>query len=509
MDEKIVKRFILSETHFPDNATYVIYGTQKLAKIYYEVLFEWYGKDVVDFFIDTSLQSKTIFCNHSVMHIDQLKSNRKENQLYIIAAFHNEQDRMWDNMIEAGIEKSKILPKITYFREDYLEKQLNNCKEIFFYEEFENVQQIEQWIEESSYYLDYRGVDIRFHYNCKDLKIISENINFKIHRIDDHFRSKLNKHDIIIVRNLENIKDVKKIYENSIFCIDDEFNAFTKAYMYTAIANFTYGSLDYSVNYKNNFQRLLDTAEGKKGVLVCGNGPSLKNGIVKNRKLVSQLLPIVCNDLYQMEDLISIIKPKCYTLSDQFYFQYDSRENLKNILNYIEKNDCYLIYPLKWQRLIIQKYNVNINKIIALDFVRDQIMIPNINNLKCCPSRTVVLTMGVPLGIACKKDIYFMGCDGKKMNKDEKKMDKDDNPSFWNYQEGLKVDYLNSYQKKDSFIGIAMTEEFSDYAIIELESSYEKWINAIIDNGHSYYTLTHSYFDILEKNYLKEKEYSA
>lgn len=495
MNEKTIKNFILSETKFVDNVTYVIYGTQKIAKLYYEILYEWYGKDVVDFFIDTSLQSKNIFCNHSVLHINQLEHYRKEKQLFIVATYHNERDRMWDNLLKAGIETDKILPKITYFRDDYLERQLSNCQDIFFYEEFENTQQIEQWIEESGYYLDYSEVKIRFHYKCKDIERINK-INPSIHVVDNYFKAKVNPCDIIIVRNLENIKEAKKVYKNPIFCIDDDFNAVTKAYMYTAMANFTYGKVDYSSYYKNNFQRLLNEAKGKKGILICGNGPSLQSGIDNNEELVSQLFPIVCNQLYQMDQLISKINPKCYTLSDQFYFQYDMRENLGKILDYVKKNDCFFIYPLKWQRLIIQHYNMNIDKIIALDFVRDKITIPNANELVCCPSGTVVLTMGVPLGIACNKNIYFAGCDGKKLGEDGEE-------SFWKYQKGLKLDHLNSYKKKNSFISIATSGEFSDYIIMELQSSYVKWTNAIIDSGCSYFTLTHSNFDVLEKRYLE------
>lgn len=488
MNENI-KKFILSQTEFPRDAKYVIYGTQEIAKAYYNIICELYGDNEIEFFIDGSLQAPEEFCGCPVINIEQLKLYKNDNQMYIIAAFHSEQDRMLDNLKKCGIDNSKIIPLITYFRDDYIAKYLEKSKDIYFYEEFNNISEIEEWIEEADYYLNCDNIDITFNYVCKEVEKSERIKSQKVHIVKHEFQYPQKTDDIIIVRNFQNIYEVQKNFNNPILCVDNHFNIHTKTYVYAAISNFAYGIPDYQRFYQNNFKRLLTEAALSEGVLICGNGPSLGEGILKSEKLCRDLFPIVCNNLYQIEDLIEKIDPKCYTLSDQYFFRYDRREMLRDIINYINQNDCFLIFPKKWERLVVENLKIDKDKMIALDFVRDQVCIPSINNLNCCPSGTVVLTMGVPIGISCHKDIYFVGCDGQKREKNEIK---------WEFQKGM---YEEKLEDENSFI--CPSSKGRNRITMEMDNSYKKLLQEVEKYGNTYYTITHSNFSILEKKYLE------
>ncbi|MCI6811939.1 MAG: hypothetical protein MR922_05940 [Lachnospiraceae bacterium] len=142
--------------------------------------------------------------------------------------------------------------------------------------------------------------------------------------------------------------------------------------------------------------------------------------------------------------------------------------------------------------MIVEKLKVNKDKMIAFEFVRDQIYIPDENNLKCCPAGTVVLTMGVPIGIACDSDIYFIGCDGQKIEGKEVK---------WEYQKGLDS-YTPLQVNRAKLIGPGSKTRLR--ATMEMENSYAKLLYEVEKRGKQYYTLTHSNFSILEKRYFKD-----
>ena len=483
--------FILQETKFPEKSSYVIYGTQNIAKVYYDVLCELYGDNAIDFFIDSSLQAPNRFCNHPVLHIEQINQNKKDNQIYIIAAFHNEQDRMIDNLRRNGVEGKNILPPITYFRDDYIARYLQKSRNIYFYDKFNNVSEIKNWIEETSFYLDYEGIDITFNYVCDGINN-TDSMKSKVHNIKENFQYPDNSEDIIIVTDFKSIHQVKEKCPNPILCIDNSINVQTKPYIYTAISNFIYGTPDYRSYYRNNYRNLTKKISATEGVLLCGNGPSLGEGIMKNRNLINNLFPIVCNTIYQAEDIMEELNPRGYMLSDQGFFRYEKQDMLRSIVDYVNHHDCYFIFPKKWERMIVEKLKVNKDKMIAFEFVRDQIYIPDENNLKCCPAGTVVLTMGVPIGIACDSDIYFIGCDGQKIEGKEVK---------WEYQKGLDS-YTPLQVNRAKLIGPGSKTRLR--ATMEMENSYAKLLYEVEKRGKQYYTLSHSNFSILEKRYFKD-----
>lgn len=488
-----VIEFVLKESNFDENVTYVIYGTQEIAQLYYDVLYDLYGDNAIDFFIDSSLQAPKRFCNHPVLHIAQIKQHKKNNQIYIIAAFHNEQDRMIDNLKENGIDEKSILPPIIYFRDDYIAKYLEKSRNIYFYNRFNSILEIKNWIEETSFYLDYEDIDVTFNYVCNEIND-TDNIDSKVHIIRNTFKYPETIYDIIIVTDFESIHRVKAECVNPILCIDNRINTQTKPYVYTAISNYIYGIPDYQVYYKNNFKQLVKVINTTEGILLCGNGPSLGEGITKNKRIIDRLFPIACNNIYQAEDIMEELNPRGYMLSDQGFFRYEKQDMLRSIVDYVNHHDCYFIFPKKWERMIVEKLKVNKDKMIAFEFVRDQIYIPDENNLKCCPAGTVVLTMGVPIGIACDSDIYFIGCDGQKIEGKEVK---------WEYQKGLDNSKLSSKTNRNSLIGPGSKTRMR--ATMDMENSYSKLLMEVERRGKKYCTLTHSNFSILEKRYLKEQ----
>lgn len=496
MNNIAIKSFILSITDFPKDVKYVIYGIKQVADIYYEIIESKFGSDAIDFFVDSSIQASNTFHGYKVIHINNLESYKKDNQVYIITSITESQDKMKRNLINLGIDESKIICNLIYFRKDYLKKYLKHCGSIYIYEQFENEDEIKNWEEKTGYYMNYNVATVTFHYSCKNMGGIY-NSNENKYVITHEFKPPENEKDIIFVKSINNISKVKTLCNNPIICIDDSFSLYTKAQMYVELADFFEGTLVDEDCYRNNYMRLLEVAETKEGILICGNGPSLEKGVDKFIGYMPSFFPIVCNNLYQATELINRIKPKCYVITDQNFFQYESQGNLKGIVEYVNHNDCFFVFPRKWERLVLDRCKIDVNKAIGLEFTREHITIPYPDNLKCCIGGTVVLTMGVPIGISCNKDIYFMGCDGTKQKPKQSEM-------LWEYQKGVDINYLEELNKKNSLIGINTSLERS---MLEIENSYKKLLHELKMRENNYYLLTHSYFPILEKEYIDTIEW--
>lgn len=471
----------------PKNAKnqFVIFGTGDVADSLIKEIEKIYDSTKIAYFIDSSRKEKT-FKGKEVYCLDDITKELIANNTFIVASY-TKSIIMKKLLLEIGVNETNIIAAKNYFDYKSLQYGSKKINTILIYPCVTSEEILYELLEDIDWFLlsenqetpqilipIQEGLEPDRAVKRKNVTLCKEN----------EITSK--KADVIFVYSSQYLTNIN--IHTEVYCFDNEVIERINFHMWLALS---YRLLKaevkakYSQLSKANFSRLKDLGAYKKGAAI-GTGPSLEIGLDKMDKIgMDKFLKIVCNRTATSKEIIDRIKPEAYTILSTYTIEKKNCNSLKIVVDYIENNNCILIVPNYFLSIILKLTNTE--NIILVNVDSPKICFPDEDNITICREMSGVMTgMVLPFLSAFCKEIYILGCDGKKVEENEKGLVKEleEHPKFDFYWSGSE-----EYSQLESLI--LLMEQHKDI----FEYGEKK--------GTIYKSITHSYNSHLEERYFE------
>lgn len=459
----------------------IIYGSGQIADYYTTLIEEVYGCHKIEAYVVTGISSETQFHQKEILSFERLKELEVNGYYYIIASFSAVRT-MKKNLLELGIEAKNIHETIDMWSVEVMQEVKEVDTNAFFYPPVKTEEQLHSILELIK---EFYNPDIHYHIsieptcNMKEMQFSLPNIIIS----KEIYQPK--EKDFILIWNRNNVFDFPLKEVKHKFCVDKTISEVVTVKIMncflSCLSNQTY--LELSLK---NWRDLVKKYQGQDSI-VFGNGPSLET-FLESSYDIKDYITVVCNQIYLDEKAMHQIQPDVYLLYDQAYFQEENIDVLEDILSVIKAYNCYLVVPFIFVPFLVNRKNINKEKLIGIDTYGKEMRFLSENELIVKRVYSVITTLGFPLASFLSPTVYFVGCDGKQRMENDK--------YFWPYARTLNEEVESlSYEKA-----------FKNYNESTLGyeqhcNEFEKLIHYGEGLGKKYYSLTKSYIPILAANY--------
>lgn len=402
MQEEIYIEAILNDIQV-ENKQYIIYGTGKIADIFYEKIVQETSEDNILGFINEKLDIKE-YKGKTVMKCREIPAKYIEDpQIIFIVATVSKISLFARKLNEIGIENERIFKSTTVFSCDCFEEDLRPIKRVVLYPPISNKEILRQKMQEFS---DVLESNVTVVYLVNDGFSLEEcNENNMLMNISDYNAQKA---DLLWVWKADCVHDAFVQKSDYAICCDDDFLYHSVERMHMILNNKIYME-NYQELSKRNYMRMVDELSDFEYATVCGMGPSLLNMSEKNAQIVKNGCIIVCNNFYDVDcDWI----PHVYVLQDNDYLSEEYRSVTNKIVEYVLKHRVYLFVDNQWLNTFLYRYPDLIDLIIGIK-KKEELCYPTSNELCYFPQDNVVPAMSIPIALGLKDKIYIIGCDGE------------------------------------------------------------------------------------------------
>ncbi len=485
-----IKNIKLPEIVLPDNKEVAIFGTKELGSKYFEQIEKKYGNKKICFFIDSNNTEK-FFHQKKVIRPVELAEDEHKNERYYIIASASKILIMENILLSYGINKEYIIEPVKRCSVEFLKDCMKSIKKIAFYPVVTTEEQLRNLINKVLFYWDdinFSDIQITF-FSSKKYNY-NKNYKFKI-KIISNCKS-IEMYDAILVWDKEVLysKELAEI-RDGVYCIDEHLVEFQDTKMFAAINNKILGKKQinkYMHISKSNWETIEQYANKKEMAYVFGTGPSMGGWVKKHSKgYFDNSITIVCNAFHNNLNIIDIINPDLYVISDPDFFAPKLSEALNNIIYIIKNSKCILVLPSMYLHFVYYKYNLDKNKIIGLEFFSKEIIFPKKDKLEVYNSMNVITSFSLPIASSLCNKIGIVGCDGRDGNfklQHSKYIIGDESKNFENHEKDIDPDKSRVFYY-----------EHCTY--------WEKIILFGESLGKKYYSLTSSYIPALKERYNK------
>lgn len=463
----------------------VVFGTGEVAEYLIKEIEEIYSRDKISYFIDSS-SVKRIFKGKKVYHLEEISDKLIENKTFIIASY-TKSIIMKKLLMNIGVNERNIIAAKNYFDYKSLQYGSKKINRILIYPPITSNESLDKILENIEWFLlnplqDTPEIFILVEKNI-EYNNVKKRKNVIVCRENDIVSKSV---DLVLVFNSANILDLEVREGTEIFCFDKNAIERIDVHMWLALS-YRLLKEEIKIKYrqlaKQNFTDLKKIGQSKKAAAL-GTGPSLEIGLDKLEKIgLHNFIKIVCNRTATSKEIINRIKPEVYTFLSTFTVEKENYESLKIVIDYIENNNCMLIVPNYFLSTLL-KFSDTEN-IILVNVDSSKICFPEENDITVCREVGGVMAgMVLPFASVFCREVYILGCDGKKIEPNEKGLVKA-------FEEHSKFDYNWSgtlaYEDLDSIV-LSM-EQHKD--ILEYGEK----------RGNIYKSITHSHNQHLENRY--------
>lgn len=482
MNDSILRQIVLKNIKDLKQHDFVIYGTGKIAEIYYEFLTEKFGEKSIVFFIDNKKHSDT-FKNRNVYTIKELmKKENLNNYIYFLGTL-SKIPLFIENLTSLKVDSTNIIYSCTSFSADYLEQNVSNIEKVILYPKFIDKEQLLLVVEEIIN-------NIVIGTNSDNKVIFVANYNDILlpngYFIVEEYSEKITDKDLVLVWDSKRILDEYLDSKKNVFCCDENFMVHLSQRMYMSISN-KFSNRDnheYFEISKCNYKSLEKKYEKIEYCVVCGMGPSLNVSLLEEQELMKNGIMIVCNNFV---NLATDIKPDIYVLQDVDYLTI-AKDIFDKIINYVKIYNIFLCVDIKWFPIILNNYEGLEKLLIGLNKLDEKINFINQENLAYRDYINVVPAMCIPVASGLKDIVYITGCDGG------------DSSSHWKHADGIVCSDL-LYDRQYLKLG---DNTFRNYSL-EVNQIYKELFTYGENLGKHYIVLKDSAFDELHKRFVSLK----
>ena len=467
-----------------ENIPYIIYGTGKIADIFYEKIAESTSSDNVLGFINEKLDIKE-YQGKQVMKCSELPKEYIENsQVKYIIATVSKIPLFCRKLSELGISSDRMIKSTTIFSCDCFEEDDRNISRVVLYPAVTDLKVLREKMQEFDDIAHSDLVDVIY--------LIDEKNTFMEMDKQDNL-CKISQYsylenDLIWVWDANRVMDDFVKESNQVICCDGDFLYHSVQRMHTLLNNKIYKDNLSDLSH-NNYIRMQEEIEGLEYATVCGTGPSLLNMSEENAHIVKNGCVIVCNKFYDVKcDWV----PHIYVLQDNHYMADHLRDVMDKIAEYVIKNHVYLIVDSKWLNTILYRYPSLRDLVIGLE-QREQMCYPTVDDLCYFPQDNVVPAMGIPVALGLRDRVYIIGCDGG-------------TPSgAWEHANG-EIIKNNTFGKRFLELnGITSMKNYAEY----VDSLFRKIIKYGEERKKSCYSLVTSAYEQLNERIYKGEVYAG
>lgn len=478
MNDSILRQIVLKNIENLKQHDFVIYGTGKIAEIYYEFLTEKFGEKSIVFFIDNKKRSDT-FKNRNVYTIKELtKKENLNNYIYFLGTL-SKIPLFIENLTSLKVDSSNIIYSCTSFSADYLEQNVNNIEKVFLYPKFIDKERLLSAVQEitSNIVINTKSEN-KVIFTAKYDDILLPNGYF----IAKEYNEKITDNDLVLVWDSKRILDEYLDNKKNVFCCDENFMVHLSHRMYMSISN-KFSNRDnakYFEMSKSNYISLEKKYEKKEYCVVCGMGPSLNSSLLEDQELMKNGIMIVCNNYVNLD---TYIIPDIYVVQDVDYLTIE-KDTFNKIINYVKTNNIFLCVDTNWFPVILNNYEGLEKLLIGLKKLDEKINFINQKNLGYKDYINVVPAMCIPLASGLRDIVYITGCDGGDSN------------SIWKHADGVVYSDL-LYDRQYLKLG---DNTFKNYNL-EVNLIYKELLEYGEGLGKHYIVLKDSTFDELHRRY--------
>lgn len=488
MDEDL-KYIRLPDMHDVENKKIIVFGTGTVGRITLEKIQENYGENKVSFFLNSTPDSD-FFMGIPVIKPEQLTANDKKNHLFILATLSKPQS-LKRILLEKHVDEKLIYSYPSYYNFDALANAKGRIHRVCICPPVKDQNKLKELIWTIQYYgLPDERQDVEVDvYTEFHPKIESSHLKIKQGEIE-----KLESYDLVFVWKNEYLYDAALTKCKKVFGIDGQFYENADINMLLLLSYKTLPEELYTKYQKRsieNFLRLKKKTQLKKALIV-GNGESLEKGIGKYSNLIrNEMITYVCNSMINNKEKMAALNPAVYILYDTLHLRPEMMDTMNRIIQYVIKQNCFLIVPEKWLALVNSHYQMLEEKIIGMKNDGEQgYHFPSEVDLTLYtkPDNVVTRYM-IPIASAFSKEVFFMGCDGAP----------DMDISNYRHISDKTGDYVK-YTKLSPKAVIDLLD--NDTKCMEQHVlCFEELINYGISHGIRYQSLTDSYIPILHELY--------
>lgn len=465
-----------------ENVKYIIYGTGKIADIYYDEIVREISDEGVVCFINEKM-SLNEYKGKKVVKCREIPNEYiNDKNIKFITATISKILMFNRNLEMLGIDKTKIINPTHVFSCDSFEADDEKISKVIVYPCIEKQEKLKELIDEfmnTTFFNPDNEIEIDFL-----SKVYYELQLPQGYRVVNDEKIEIKEEDLVWVWKAENVQDDFLRDKKRVVCCDDNFLYHSVERMHMILNN-KINHRKYDKLYEENYMKLAEQIKEYKYSVVCGMGPSLKNMDEKTEEMVKKGCIIVCNNFYNVD---SSICPHIYVLQDNDFLSEREKERMDAIADYIIEKDSYLFVDDRWTSTLLSRYPKIINNIIGLH-VSEQICFPSKEQLMYYPMDNVVPCMCIPIASALKDIIYIIGCDGS------------DAKGGWEHADGRYLD--NDIFKNRRFLMVNS---------IETNYEYTKYVDQLLDNvmlygenmGKQYISLAKSSYASLKNRMIRE-----
>lgn len=486
-----IKNIKLPEIILPEkNKDVAIFGTKELGIKYFEEINKKYGSEKVCFFIDSNTTETLFFGKKIIKPVELLNDNHKNERYYIIASV-SKILVMENILLSYGINKNCIIAPVTRCSVEFLRNSSKLIEKIAFYPVVTTEEQLKNLMDKALFYWsDINSTNMQITIFSAHKYNTNKNYIFRIMNISDC--KNLDMYDVILVwdKNVLYSKELAEIQEG-VYCIDEDIVEFQDTKMFAAINNkiIDKKQIDkYLQMSKFNWETMVQYASKKEKAYVFGTGPSMGKWVKNHsRGDFDNSITVVCNAFHNNSDIMDIINPDLYVISDPDFFAPKLNEALDHIVNIIKKSKCILVLPLMYLRFVYHKYALDATKIIGLEIFSKEIVFPDKDKLEICNSKNIVTSFSIPIASSLCNEICIIGCDGRNENFE------------WEHSKYILGDESRNFENYE----ICLNEAENKQGYVEHCAYWEKIILFGESLGKKYFSLTPSYIPALKKRYIK------
>lgn len=463
---------------------YVIYGTKEIGLLYYNEIVNTLGEDSIAFFIDGRKESD-LFKGKPVYTCNEIPKDNVNEYKYIIGTVSRIALFM-ENLINIGVRRKNIIDTVNYFSSEYIDTYVDKINDIYIYPPINDKQTLETLLKQLNNFLiipEYYKKQVILNYIGEvDVKIPN---GFNI--VSNMVLENLQKDDVVLIWNVDNIADKEIERLKNVFCFDDRAVRYLTIRVLLAIMQkFIYEKSQeyYTGVSQSNFKQLSLECAKHDNVIVCGTGPSIHNLNKNLSELVKKASLVVCNGFYKLEQVFTHINPKVYVLHDYIYLSLEKQEEMDSIVDYVIRNHTYLCVDERWIKMCCIRYPQLEKNIIGLNR-KDYNIFPSENQLVYITSENVITSIGLSIASSLGENIFILGCDG----------------GSWSHAYKDDISQEKAFQSRETtYLHQELSDNFYKYTQ-KLNSMYRNIIEFGESQGKRYKLLAHSDIEEIDKRY--------
>lgn len=467
-----------------ENIPYVIYGTGKIADIFYEKIVEFTSSDNVLGFINEKLDIDE-YQEKPVMKCRELPTEYIENnQVKFIIATVSKIPLFCRKLSELGISNDRMIKSTSIFSCDCFEEDDRTINRVVLYPAITDFSVLKEKMQEFDDITHSDLVDVVYLIDDKDT-FMEEDKQDNLCEISQYTYL---ENDLIWVWNADCVMDNFVKESSQAICCDGDFLYHSVQRMHMLLNNKIYKDNLEDLSH-NNYIRMLEEIEGLEYATVCGMGPSLLNMSEENTHIVKNGCIIVCNKFYDVKcDWV----PHLYVLQDNHYIADHFRDVMDKIAEYVVMNHVYLVVDSKWLITILYRYPTLRDLIIGLE-QREQMCYPTADDLYYFPQDNVVPAMAIPVALGLRDTIYVIGCDGGTAS------------GAWGHANGEIIKNDTFGKRFLELNAISTMKGYAEY----VDSLFGKVIKFGEERGKSCYSLVVSAYEQLNERLYKGEVYAG